>query len=309
MIMSKLHISTVAYTSEFQLVDFYIDSNGILEPTDLESIKLPSGIEYTKGIIFSGKGPVWLFSHLVHLAHIAAWVATFDPRHGAVVVQTHHPAVRVGEIIPVDHIKLLLPRHPDQRQTQVEHKMPSGMVVAFLGPPHSGKSVLVQQLYERLRATMGAEEFQKQCFVLRACPDGEGDWYSDIPIEFGKVLRYKNTFDDAFVETVCNNVLTTAKTKKILFVDCGGKIDKKNQQILNCCTHAILVSHSLSALAEWRGAVRASEVALLAEIESVQQPLYEVLSEHPLQLRIGKLERGETVTYSYDELLAVLQPS
>lgn len=305
--MAKCLLTVTASTPQFQIIDFYIDENGILDPRDLSSVSLPSQIDFTKGIIFSGKGPVWLFAHLVHQAHIAAWVATFDPRVGAVVVQTHQPAMNVGDIIPVDEIlPLLQPRQPLQRTASAK-EVHAQKIVAFLGPPHSGKTVLLQHLRYRLRSLLDAQQFQNDFFVLRACPDGEGDWFSDITADNGKLLRYKNVFDDAFVETVCNHLQTVAKTKQLVFVDCGGKIDKKNQRILNYCTHAILVSHSPELLLEWRGAVQASEVEILAEVESALQNTYEIISQQPLRLKIGVLSREAQIVHAYDELITALR--
>ncbi len=84
---------------EFKLID------DLIKPADLSKISLPDGLESrrSKGLVISGRGPVWLFGHLLHLAHPFAWVATFDPRlDGGVVVQTHIPSGPcLGDIIPV----------------------------------------------------------------------------------------------------------------------------------------------------------------------------------------------------------------
>jgi CRISPR-associated protein Csx3 len=54
------------------------------------------------GVILSGRGPVWGFAMLAHLAHPSRWVATHDPRlGGAVVVQAHWPGVSVGDVVPM----------------------------------------------------------------------------------------------------------------------------------------------------------------------------------------------------------------
>jgi len=57
---------------------------------------------YTKGIVISGRGPIWLFGTLIHEFHPAKWVACFDPRlGGGVVVQSHDPEVKVGDVVEV----------------------------------------------------------------------------------------------------------------------------------------------------------------------------------------------------------------
>ncbi|MCS7179854.1 MAG: CRISPR-associated ring nuclease Crn3/Csx3 [bacterium] len=56
----------------------------------------------TKGVVLSGRAPVWVYAFLTHYFHPRPFVATFDPRlNGAVVVCSHTPDVKVGEIIKV----------------------------------------------------------------------------------------------------------------------------------------------------------------------------------------------------------------
>lgn len=76
---------------------------GLLEAANLAAIVLPDGLDYRQGLIFSGRGPVWLYAYLTHLAHPFAWVAIHDPRlGGAVVVQRHVPgAPPLGAIVPL----------------------------------------------------------------------------------------------------------------------------------------------------------------------------------------------------------------
>lgn len=78
---------------------------GLIEPSSLPAVGLPQEATRTDlGLILSGRGPVWLYAHLVHLAHIFAWVGVYDPRlRGAVVVQRHVPsAPALGSIEPID---------------------------------------------------------------------------------------------------------------------------------------------------------------------------------------------------------------
>ena len=63
---------------------------GLLSPGALPGVQLPSGLDTTRGIVFSGRGPAWLYACLVLLAHPFAWVGVHDPRlGGAIVVQRH----------------------------------------------------------------------------------------------------------------------------------------------------------------------------------------------------------------------------
>lgn len=85
--------------NDFTIVDFAIDG-GICEPADLAGLN-PPNVEGTKGVVISGRGPVWLYAALAHHYHVAAWVGTFDPRlGGAVVTSRHnHSAPAVGTVI------------------------------------------------------------------------------------------------------------------------------------------------------------------------------------------------------------------
>ena len=86
-----------AETSNFTLVHFEIE--GILEPGELKNLKPPE-VEATKGVVLSGRGPIWLYGFLVHHYHPTVWVATYDPRlGGAVVVESHVPGVSPGDVV------------------------------------------------------------------------------------------------------------------------------------------------------------------------------------------------------------------
>lgn len=84
----------------FTLVNFEISAD-VIEPEILCDLHPPE-VEFTKGVVISGRGPIWLYGFLVHQYHPARFVATFDPRlGGAVVVETHSKDVHIGEVIPV----------------------------------------------------------------------------------------------------------------------------------------------------------------------------------------------------------------
>jgi CRISPR-associated protein Csx3 len=79
------------------LVEFTLD--GDLSPDVLGSLELPA-IDPTGGVVLSGRGPIWLYAAMAHHYHVSRWVATNDPRLGAVVVSTHHPsAPRPGTVL------------------------------------------------------------------------------------------------------------------------------------------------------------------------------------------------------------------
>lgn len=75
---------------------------GVCEPADLAKIVVPN-IPGDRGVIISGRAPVWLFSFLTHHFHVCQWVGTFDPRlNGAVVTLVHaRNAPSVGDVVSV----------------------------------------------------------------------------------------------------------------------------------------------------------------------------------------------------------------
>jgi CRISPR-associated protein Csx3 len=81
-----------------------VRKDGILEHELLKEVCLPKEVQgrEDRGLIISGRGPVWLYAHLTHLAHTFAWLGIYEPRHrGAIVVERHvQTAPSIGEIIP-----------------------------------------------------------------------------------------------------------------------------------------------------------------------------------------------------------------
>lgn len=87
------------------MVSFSLSEDN-LEPQRLSTLLPPDPIKENfahKGVILSGRGPVWLYGYLVHFYHPTKFVATYDPRlQGAVVVESHGSEYKVGDIVPVD---------------------------------------------------------------------------------------------------------------------------------------------------------------------------------------------------------------
>lgn len=54
-------------------------------------------------VVIEGRAPIWRYGMAFHLLHgsPAGAVAVFDPRLGAVVVASHHPSWREGQVIDV----------------------------------------------------------------------------------------------------------------------------------------------------------------------------------------------------------------
>jgi CRISPR-associated protein Csx3 len=155
--------------------------------------------------------------------------------------------------------------------------------VAIGGPPHSGKSVLTYLLTQQLRA------WKVEHYVLRACPDGEGDWSQEAPPETVRLLRQKGQFSDAFVDLVCRDL---ARRHLPLLVDVGGKPTPEQERIFDQCTHAVLIASDIEKLKPWRQLAERHGLVVVAELHSVLDGTDAIEAETPvLRGRIGKLER------------------
>lgn len=290
--MSNINLTLVAGPEDFQIIEIFIGGNGIADPSDLALVRLPADIDWRKGIILDGRAPIWLYTYLTHLCHPTAWLAVGDPRYGAIVIAGHVPiSPAVGSVIPIEKLQQYRRKPEAVSQSSERTRDAARRIIAFVGPPNSGKSVLLRALYDALRITIPVEEFQRDVFLFRACPDGEGNWFGEIPPEFAATLRYKHQWDDSFVTRIGSHLDGIATSKRLVLVDLGGRIDRRNQQILNRCTHAVIVSNNPQAVSEWSGALKASDVEVIARIDSVRTETSDVLGLSPLHLRFGALDR------------------
>ena len=66
---------------------------------DLKEHDLLSILNTTKGVIINGKAPIWLMAYLIHECHSTSWIATNDPRLGAIIIESHNPNHKVGDIV------------------------------------------------------------------------------------------------------------------------------------------------------------------------------------------------------------------
>ncbi|QSR89288.1 CRISPR-associated protein Csx3 [Methylacidiphilum caldifontis] len=289
--MKNLSLSVIP-ADDFQILDILLLGNGIIDPKELPSVQLPPELSMSRGIVICGRAPIWLYTYLTHLCHPSPWIAVYDPRHGAIVIEAHRvDAPPVGTICQVDS-RYLSKQLSTEKRSQHTSSSFHHRAVAIIGPPHSGKSVLVYSLVKRLRNALG-EEGQREVFVLRACPDGEGDWFVEGDPQLVKILRYKGSWNEEFVGKVVEDIEKLQESKRVLLVDCGGKIDRYNQRILNACTSCIIVTRKGDVLEmkQWEGAALCCNLQLLAWIQSTQQYVSKKLTTDPPSFLIGKLER------------------
>ena len=87
--------------SDYTIVHFEL--KGPLAPADLREVAPPQ-VKGVKGVILSGRGPIWLYCFLAHNYHPTKFIATYDPRlGGAVIVESHSSEFREGEVIELEN--------------------------------------------------------------------------------------------------------------------------------------------------------------------------------------------------------------
>jgi len=175
--------------------------------------------------VLSGCAPVWAFARLVHHFHPASWVATFDPRlGGGVVVATHVEGVKVGNVVSI----------PETAGGNDGDASPT--LVAVVGDPHRGKSVLSFCLIRHLRDA-GFTVFRLDC----ALADGEGTWF----LESSNVQKRKARWGTADFYAEGLKVLRTSNFDYVI-CDLGGVRSQQNKQILRHID-AVVVCHATPA--------------------------------------------------------------
>ncbi|MDD3465735.1 MAG: CRISPR-associated ring nuclease Crn3/Csx3 [Campylobacterales bacterium] len=79
------------------LITFEVEG-GVTTPEEAFAVELPK-VQLDKGVILSGRGPIWFFARLIHHYHPARWIAVHDPRIGYIVVQSHCKERYEGEVL------------------------------------------------------------------------------------------------------------------------------------------------------------------------------------------------------------------
>jgi CRISPR-associated protein Csx3 len=155
------------------------------------------------------------------------------------------------------------------------------------GPPNSGKSVLTYNLTQALR------ERGIQHYVVRAAPDGEGDWVSEADPRVVRTIKVPRTWTVAWVEHVCESL---ARRPLPLIVDVGGRPTAWQECIFDYCTHAILLTPDDSAHAAWLEMVDRHNLRWIADLRSELHGVDRVTESQPL-LRgtIAGLEWGRRI--------------
>lgn len=198
------------------------------------------------GVLIDGRGPIWGYGMLVHNLHPSAWLAVHDPRLGFVVVASHTAGIEIGTIV-------------DFRNANSK-----GVVIAVCGPPHSGKSVFLAELYRQilLRRPVGF------CFLQRAAPDGEGMWSAESTLEVVRELRQKGKFTPEFSEFAVESISSLAHVFPLVLVDMPGRRDDIAAAILQQVSHVIILSATEGEALAWQELALSNGCELLANLTS-----------------------------------------
>ena len=155
------------------------------------------------------------------------------------------------------------------------------------GPPNSGKSVLTYNLTQTLRER-GIEHY-----VVRAAPDGEGDWACEADQSLVRTILVPRTWTPAFVEHACESL---AHRPLPLIVDVGGRPTAWQESILDHCTHAVLLTPDESARAAWLDLAGRHNLIMMADLPSELDGVDIVTRTYPvLKGVIAGLEWGRRV--------------
>jgi CRISPR-associated protein Csx3 len=87
----------------FCLVSFDIPG-GITTPIEFATAvaAIETSLSGNLPVLVNGRGPIWGYGMLFHLAHATPAIATYDPRLGYVVIQSHDPRFHVGQILTIE---------------------------------------------------------------------------------------------------------------------------------------------------------------------------------------------------------------
>lgn len=100
------------------------------------------------------------------------------------------------------------------------------------GPPHAGKSVLLYNL------THALQERRVRHHAIRACPDGEGNWFQEGDAKTVSDIRSAGKWSPEFVQRITFNLEHRCLP---FLVDMGGHPKAGELPLFRQCTHAVLL--------------------------------------------------------------------
>ncbi|MEO0887134.1 MAG: CRISPR-associated ring nuclease Crn3/Csx3 [Cyanobacteria bacterium J06648_10] len=272
-----------------------VSRDRIITPAALSGLALPTGIDPRKGVLISGRAPVWLYAYLVHECHPTLWVACFDPRLGAVVTSTHSAEVSVGSVISLETLNLSVPSiQPGPLSVQDSGEKGPGLLI--VGPPDSGKSVLSHQIFSTL-----VKDYP-DIYLQRAHWDGEGNWTLELPADAtdeereAYKLANKGGLTETFFPYQGEAILNLRRQKRLVIVDAGGMVQPEKKSILDACTHYLIISSKQEEIEPWHDfCLGEGGLEPVAVIHSVLEERCEVLKREPfLEMVCGPWVMGKT---------------
>ncbi len=157
--------------------------------------------------------------------------------------------------------------------------------ILLAGPPNCGKSVLSYLLTQQLR------QLKISHYLLRAAPDGEGDWFyrGQAPVVRALRLEHKRAYSNNFVAHICAAI----KDRLVpLLVDVGGRPQGNQMDILRACTHSILLYRDEAEKDQWMSALHDMNLQIIATLQSDLNSTDEIIQAFPVLCgRIGGLAR------------------
>ncbi len=172
------------------------------------------------------------------------------------------------------------------------------------GPPNSGKSVLIYSLSQALRRRGVAH------YVLRAAPDGEGDWFLEAESTVVRWLRVKGAFDARWVDRIVRDIRNRHLP---LLVDAGGMPTPEQERILSAATHAILLTRDPAARPKWRRRFQRYGLNLIADLDSRLEGTPRVIRRTPVLRGVitglvrGRMAEGPVFEALVDQIAALFR--
>lgn len=157
------------------------------------------------------------------------------------------------------------------------------------GPPHAGKSVLFHSLTRELHQRHVPHH------AVRACPDGEGNWFQELGPDEAQVYRFKGEWTEAFTQGICEDL---RHRHLPLLVDMGGRPQAEQIPIFLLCTHSLLLlrADEPQSTAAWRELAQSNGLIPLARLSSQLEGESIITAFEPVITgTITGLERGKPV--------------
>ncbi|MBH8561138.1 CRISPR-associated protein Csx3 [Nostoc sp. CENA67] len=230
----------------------------------------------------------YLIAHKISQLYGA--IAVFDPKIGRpgyktfITAVSQTPAYKIGELIETDE--------PQQKGKPI-------IKVVLCGPPQSGKSCLREGLKQAISNIEGAP----YPYVITACPDGEGAWFSDAArrdLDLARRLKdeYKAKFTAEFAQKAAGWVRSASTPLNI--IDVGGRMTEENRVIMREATHAVILAgdEGKEKVPLWEEFCRDLNLVIIANLDSDYQGKEDKIDTHSPLLTgsVHSLKRGEDVS-------------